>query len=67
MKRLTTLLKQQQEEGAKLDQQIAENLRLDMVSEIETTLEALCEEVVDCPHSTPVWTEQGVVVLRVRI
>ena len=27
MKRLTTLLKQQQEEGAKLDQQIAENLR----------------------------------------
>ena len=27
MKRLTGLLKQQQEEGAKLDQQIAENLR----------------------------------------
>ena len=27
MKRLTSLLKQQQEEGAKLDQQIAENLR----------------------------------------
>ena len=27
MKRLTTLLKQQQEQGAKLDQQIAENLR----------------------------------------
>ena len=27
MKRLTALLKQQQEEGAKLDQQIAENLR----------------------------------------
>ena len=27
MKRLTNLLKQQQEEGAKLDQQIAENLR----------------------------------------
>jgi type I restriction enzyme M protein len=27
MKRLTALLKQQQEEGVKLDQQIAENLR----------------------------------------
>ena len=27
MKRLTGLLKQQQEEGAKLDQQISENLR----------------------------------------
>ena len=27
MKRLTDLLKQQQEEGAKLDQQIAENLK----------------------------------------
>jgi type I restriction enzyme M protein len=27
MKRLTALLKQQQEEGARLDQQIAENLR----------------------------------------
>jgi type I restriction enzyme M protein len=27
MKRLTGLLKQQQEEGARLDQQIAENLR----------------------------------------
>ena len=27
MKRLTSLLKQQQEEGAKLDQQITENLR----------------------------------------
>ena len=27
MKRLTALLKQQQEEGAKLDQQITENLR----------------------------------------
>jgi type I restriction enzyme M protein len=27
MKRLTALLKQQQDEGARLDQQIAENLR----------------------------------------
>jgi len=27
MKRLTSLLKQQQEEGAKLDQQISENLK----------------------------------------
>jgi type I restriction enzyme S subunit len=27
-------------------------------------LEELCEQVIDCPHSTPVWTDQGVVVLR---
>jgi len=24
----------------------------------------LCESIVDCPHSTPAWTESGVVVLR---
>src|SRR5688500_11637872 len=24
----------------------------------------LCEEIVDCPHSTPVWTDSGFVVLR---
>jgi hypothetical protein len=24
----------------------------------------LCEAIVDCPHSTPVWTDVGVVVLR---
>jgi type I restriction enzyme S subunit len=24
----------------------------------------ICEAVVDCPHSTPVWTDSGVVVLR---
>ena len=36
-----------------------------MTSDIKTTpLEALCDEIVDCPHSTPVWTDQGVVVLR---
>ena len=27
-------------------------------------LAELCESIVDCPHSTPVWTERGVVVLR---
>ncbi|MHA7813115.1 MAG: restriction endonuclease subunit S [Phycisphaerales bacterium] len=27
-------------------------------------LEKLCLEVVDCPHSTPNWTEDGVLVLR---
>src|SRR5690554_5997591 len=28
------------------------------------TLESLCELVVDCPHSTPKWTESGIIVLR---
>lgn len=28
------------------------------------TLESLCLAIVDCPHSTPVWTETGVLVLR---
>ena len=27
-------------------------------------LEELCEAVIDCPHSTPVWMDYGVVVLR---
>lgn len=27
-------------------------------------LEAVCESIVDCPHSTPEWTKRGVVVLR---
>ena len=30
----------------------------------EYPLEELCELIVDCPHSTPKWTDQGVVVLR---
>lgn len=30
----------------------------------KSALRELCEQVVDCPHSTPVWTECGVVVLR---
>lgn len=30
----------------------------------EVALESLCELVVDCPHSTPVWTSAGVLVLR---
>lgn len=28
------------------------------------TLKSLCELVVDCPHSTPKWTDSGVIVLR---
>ncbi|WP_244303777.1 restriction endonuclease subunit S [Acidovorax delafieldii] len=28
------------------------------------SLAAMCEAVVDCPHSTPVWTDTGFVVLR---
>ncbi len=27
-------------------------------------LEDICEAIIDCPHSTPVWTESGVIVLR---
>ncbi len=30
----------------------------------ETRLVDLCESVVDCPHSTPVWTDGGAIVLR---
>lgn len=29
-----------------------------------TTLDQRCELIVDCPHSTPEWTDVGVVVLR---
>ena len=28
------------------------------------SLASICEAVVDCPHSTPVWTDSGFVVLR---
>src|SRR5690554_5721130 len=28
------------------------------------TLESMCELVVDCPHSTPKWTDEGFLVLR---
>ena len=28
------------------------------------TLESMCELVVDCPHSTPKWTDDGIIVLR---
>jgi type I restriction enzyme S subunit len=36
-----------------------------MSSDAATTpLEELCEAVIDCPHSTPVWIDQGVIVLR---
>jgi len=30
------------------------------------TIAEVCGQVVDCPHSTPKWTESGVVVLRSR-
>ncbi|MDF1641291.1 restriction endonuclease subunit S [Thalassolituus oleivorans] len=29
-----------------------------------STLESMCELIVDCPHSTPKWTDSGVIVLR---
>lgn len=29
-----------------------------------SSLEEMCELVVDCPHSTPKWTDSGVIVLR---
>lgn len=29
-----------------------------------TTIKEMCEAVVDCPHSTPTWTETGYIVLR---
>lgn len=29
-----------------------------------STLESMCELIIDCPHSTPKWKESGVVVLR---
>ena len=36
-----------------------------MSFDIETTeLAELCEQVIDCPHSTPVWMDAGVIVLR---
>jgi len=36
-----------------------------MAGDFDTTqLRDLCELIVDCPHSTPLWTDQGVVVLR---
>ncbi|PMG24486.1 hypothetical protein BCU96_03230 [Vibrio lentus] len=31
---------------------------------VTSTLEDMCELIVDCPHSTPKWTDVGVVVLR---
>lgn len=29
-----------------------------------TPLADLCEQIADCPHSTPLWTSSGVIVLR---
>jgi type I restriction enzyme S subunit len=28
------------------------------------SLSELCEQIADCPHSTPLWTDSGVIVLR---
>ena len=37
-----------------------------MAGEWETTsLDKLCEQIADCPHSTPLWTSDGVIVLCV--
>ena len=35
-----------------------------MVEPVTTTLEEMCELVVDCPHFTPEWTEIGYIVIR---
>lgn len=36
-----------------------------MAREWETApLSELCEQIADCPHSTPMWTNSGVIVLR---
>jgi type I restriction enzyme S subunit len=29
-----------------------------------TTIEEICEEIVDCPHSTPKWADQGEICIR---
>lgn len=29
-----------------------------------TTLDEMCALIVDCPHSTPKWTDDGIIVLR---
>ena len=31
---------------------------------LSAPLESICEEIIDCPHSTPKWTDSGVVVIR---
>ncbi|MHB1267260.1 MAG: restriction endonuclease subunit S [Acidithiobacillus ferriphilus] len=37
----------------------------DMAGEWKTErLTALCEQIADCPHSTPTWTDSGALVLR---
>ena len=37
----------------------------DMADEWKTErLSALCEQIADCPHSTPMWTDSGALVLR---
>lgn len=28
------------------------------------TLESLCSEIIDCPHSTPKWLDEGIPVVR---
>ena len=35
-----------------------------MVDTVTTTLEGMCEGIVDCPHFTPEWTESGYIVIR---
>lgn len=36
-----------------------------MAGDWETApLSELCEQIADCPHSTPLWTNSGVIVLR---
>jgi type I restriction enzyme S subunit len=37
----------------------------EVVMSIDTErLESMCELIIDCPHSTPKWTDEGIIVLR---
>src|SRR6476646_1952281 len=33
---------------------------------VDAPLSDLCDAIVDCPHSTPLWTNSGIVVLRIH-
>ena len=63
MERLTAELAEQMAEGQRLDAEIRRNLESSAMGS-RASLNSLCEFVVDCPHSTPVWTVSGETVLR---
>jgi type I restriction enzyme S subunit len=35
-----------------------------MLNETTVQLNTLCDDVIDCPHSTPIWRDEGVLVVR---